>query len=151
MRAVDLIGGTEIIPESDCWGLLATQQVGRIGFVHEGRVEIFPVNYSLDGTSIVFRTNAGRKMAAIWSNDAGVVFEVDLVDPRSRFAWSVVVHGTARDITDQGAVPKSRMISAWAGYKDYLIRITPDSVTGRRVAAQQLRDRPGEEEAGCPT
>jgi uncharacterized protein len=134
MRALDLIGGTEIVSWDECWDMLATQTIGRIALAVGGEVDIFPVNYGLDGDGIIFRTNAGRKMAAADGRD--VAFEVDSVDPKSRSGWSVVVHGTARDITRFDAPARRLAAQPWTGSKDFLVRIAPRSVTGRRVNPQ---------------
>src|ERR1700686_4973194 len=115
MRAIDLLGGTEIVSEQDCWGLLATESIGRIALFVHGQVEIFPVNYGLDGDAIIFRSNAGRKMAGVASGE--VAFEVDLIDPESRCGWSVVVHGTARDITRYDAPDRQLAAQPWTGSK----------------------------------
>ena len=79
MRAIDLLGGSEVIGKDDCWELLETAHIGRLVATVGGRVEIFPVNYALEGETILFRTNAGRKMRAALGIE--VVFEVDDVDP----------------------------------------------------------------------
>jgi nitroimidazol reductase NimA-like FMN-containing flavoprotein (pyridoxamine 5'-phosphate oxidase superfamily) len=137
MRAIDLLGGTEIVSEQDCWDMLATGSIGRIALFADGQVEIFPVNYGLDGDGIVFRTNAGRKMAGVASGE--VAFEVDSVDPESRCGWSVVVHGTARDITGHDGPARQLAARPWTGSKDFLVRISARSVTGRRVLPQSSR------------
>jgi nitroimidazol reductase NimA-like FMN-containing flavoprotein (pyridoxamine 5'-phosphate oxidase superfamily) len=137
MRAIDLLGGTEIVSEQDCWEMLATESIGRIALIVDGQVEIFPVNYGLDGDGIIFRTNAGRKMA--WVAAGAVAFEVDSIDAKSRCGWSVVVHGTARDITKYDAPDRQLAAQPWTGSKDFLVRISPRSVTGRRVLPQSSR------------
>ncbi len=131
MRAIDLLGGTEIVSEQDSWDMLATQSIGRVALFVHGQVEIFPVNYGLDGDGIIFRTNAGRKMAGVASGE--VAFEVDCIDRKSRCGWSVVVHGTARDITIYDAPDRQLAALPWTGSKDFLVRITPRSVTGRQI------------------
>lgn len=133
MRALDLLGGTEILPDQDCWDLLGTESVGRLAVALDGQIEIFPVNYGLDGDGIVFRTNAGRKM--FWATGSEVAFEVDSLDKRTRSGWSVVVHGTARDITRFDAPERQAAARPWTGAKDFLVRIAPRSITGRRVVA----------------
>ncbi len=132
MRAIDLIGGTEIISEADCWELLETEQIGRIAVWYGGQVDIFPVNYGLDGDGIVFRTNAGRKMTGAASSE--VAFEVDNIDAQAKAGWSVMVHGQARDITRYDGLERQRAAQPWTGSKDFLIRIAPRSITGRRAA-----------------
>jgi nitroimidazol reductase NimA-like FMN-containing flavoprotein (pyridoxamine 5'-phosphate oxidase superfamily) len=136
LRAIDLLGGTEIVSEQDCWDMLATQSVGRLAVSMDGQIEIFPVNYGLDGDGIIFRTNAGRKMT--WATGGEVAFEVDSVDENSHCGWSVVVHGAARDISSFDSPERRLAARAWAGEKDFLIRISPRTLTGRRIASLQF-------------
>ena len=133
MNSIDSIGGTEIIAEADCWELLETRQIGRIAVWYGGQVDIFPVNYGLDGEGVVFRTNAGRKMRAAESGE--VAFEVDHIDLQAKTGWSVVIHGQARDITRYDGLQRQRAAQPWTGSKDFLFRIMPRSITGRRVTA----------------
>jgi nitroimidazol reductase NimA-like FMN-containing flavoprotein (pyridoxamine 5'-phosphate oxidase superfamily) len=131
MRSIDLLGGTEILREEDCWDLLETECIGRVAVAFAGQVDIFPVNYGLDGNGVIFRTNAGRKMTgAMWGE---VAFEVDRIDPDARAGWSVVVHGEARDISRFDGPERVRATQPWTGSKDFLFRIAPRSITGRRV------------------
>jgi uncharacterized protein len=133
VRTIDLLGGGAIVSENDCWAMLSTQSVGRIAFSLDGQVEIFPINYGLDGDGIVFRTNVGRKFAG--SRIGEVAFEVDSIDPESRSGWSVVVHGTTREITKFDSPERRQAVQPWVGTKDFLVRISPRSMTGRRVAS----------------
>lgn len=130
MEALDLLGGTEIVAEHSCWEMLATQSVGRVAFSAGGQIEIFPVNYSVVDGGIVFRSNSGRKMASIGSQ---VAFEVDFLDAATRCGWSVVVRGTARDVTQQEGDVGQAGGPPWAGEKDFVVRLVHCSVTGRRV------------------
>ena len=128
---VDLSTGTEAIDFQGCRELLASEHVGRLGVVVDGRPEIFPVNYGLDGDGIVFRTNQGRKMLGL---SGEVVFEVDRINLEERSGWSVVVHGRAEDITHfDGPRLRERAETPWSGPKAILVRISPVLVTGRRV------------------
>lgn len=137
MRAIDLLGGAEIVSEEDCWDMLATRSVGHLAVTLDGRIEIFPVNYGLDGAGIVFRTNAGRKMS--WSTSGEVAFEVDYVDEETHYGWSVVIHGTAQDITRFDSPERQVAAQPWTGPKDFLVRIAPRTITGRRVTSQSAR------------
>jgi uncharacterized protein len=130
MRAIDLLGGTEIVSEEDCLELLSTQSIGRLALVVDDRIEIFPVNYAVDGGSILFRTNEGRKMRG--SSSCGVAFEVDSIEPEAHAGWSVVVHGEPEDVTGE-AQTSPDTVQPWAGRKEYLVRIRPRSISGRRV------------------
>jgi nitroimidazol reductase NimA-like FMN-containing flavoprotein (pyridoxamine 5'-phosphate oxidase superfamily) len=132
----DPIGGTEIIAETGCWDLLETQGIGRVAVCYGGQVDIFPVNYGLDGEGILFRTNAGRKMSAASSGE--IAFEVDDIDARAKTGWSVVIHGQARDITIYDGLERQRAAQPWTGSKDFLFRIAPRSITGRRTVPSRL-------------
>ncbi len=131
MRSMDLLGGTEIMREEDCWDLLASERIGRVAVAVDGQVDVFPVNYGLDGDGILFRTNAGRKMTAAMGGE--VAFEVDRIDPTAKAGWSVVVHGVARDISQFDGPERQQTAQPWTGSKDFLVRISPRSITGRRV------------------
>ena len=65
MRAIDLSGGTDIVPPAQCLELLQTEEVGRVGVVRDGRVEVLPVNYRLDNDLICFSSNSGRKLVGV--------------------------------------------------------------------------------------
>lgn len=132
MDLIDLVASTEVLSYEDCRGLLASERVGRLGVVVDGRPEIFPVNYGMDGDGIVYRTNEGQKMRGILTGD--VVFEVDRISVENQTGWSVVVHGKAEDIShfDSPQLRESAEAS-WTGPKQMLVRITPAMVTGRRV------------------
>jgi nitroimidazol reductase NimA-like FMN-containing flavoprotein (pyridoxamine 5'-phosphate oxidase superfamily) len=135
MDLVDLVAGTEAIDYKDCHDLLASERIGRLGVVIDGQPDIFPVNYGMDGTGIVFRTNHGRKLRGVMSGE--VVFEVDHVDAEERSGWSIVVRGQAEDITHfDSRELKERAGSSWSGPKGVLVRISPTQVTGRRVRGQ---------------
>jgi hypothetical protein len=181
VRTLDLPGGGEVIAEADCWTLLSEVRFGRLAVVAGGRPDIFPVNFEVDGTSILLRscrenrawrggdghsplnmvrihassrvcewpspplrrfsrqllrTNMGRKLLAALTEE--VAFEVDGIDPVARTGWSVVVHGRAVDMAGgKGAAPEGGPVT-WAGPKDFLLRIDPRSVSGRRVGPTVL-------------
>lgn len=109
--------------------------VGRIGFVVEGLPLILPVNYLADDESIVFCTEPGTKLSTI-GGGARVVFEVDDSRPLYHAGWSVVVKGTAREITDVSELDELRRgpLHSWATRStEHWVRISMDEVTGRRI------------------
>lgn len=92
------------------------------------------MNYKVDNDSLVFRTGTGTKQQAL---DAGtlVALEADRVSAEFGMAWSVVVKGQAQRATstDQALDAVGRTLFPWQGIgKDYLFRVVPESVTGRR-------------------
>src|SRR5437660_8888175 len=96
MRTIDR-SGLERLSRQECVTLMATQEVGRLVVVDEGRPLIFPVNYALDGEAPVFRTASGTKLWA--STHSSVAFEVDHVENETKTGWSVIVHGIAHEVT----------------------------------------------------
>src|SRR5436305_15321334 len=87
-----------VISADDCYQLLATQQIGRLGVNSEHYPLILPVNYAVDEAGvIVIRTNAGTKLAA--ADHTNVTFEVDHIDQQARSGWSVLVRGLAEEVT----------------------------------------------------
>lgn len=131
----DVVGGTELLSYSDCAALLRSQTVGRVAVVVGGRAEIFPVNYVMDDDGIIFATNAGSKLAGVLAGE--VTFEVDSVEPGGRSGWSVVVHGHAAGLSlADSEVAASPGLRSWTGFKDFVVRLTPDNISGRRVAPE---------------
>src|SRR3954451_18755334 len=89
--------GLQDLGADECYRLLATQQIGRLGVNAEHYPLIFPVNYALDHDVIVVRTHPGTKLTA--ADHANVTFEVDEIDQRARTGWSVLVRGLAEEVT----------------------------------------------------
>jgi nitroimidazol reductase NimA-like FMN-containing flavoprotein (pyridoxamine 5'-phosphate oxidase superfamily) len=134
MNLLDFSGGTELIPYEECRQLLSGERVGRLVIMVDGRPEIFPVNYGLDGDGILFRSNRGRKLTGALLGE--VVFEVDRINVEARSGWSIVVHGRAQDISQfDGPSLRVQAELSWTGPKDALVRISLESLTGRRVTA----------------
>jgi uncharacterized protein len=109
--------------------------VGRIGFIVDGRPLILPVNYLASDDSIVFCTEPGTKLSAI-AGGAQVAFEVDDSRPLYHAGWSVVVKGTAREVTDETELDELRRgpLHSWATRaSEHWVRVTLDEVTGRRI------------------
>ncbi len=135
MRTIDERTGLEELDEKECLLLLGRHTIGRLAVLRDRRPVLFPVSYRRDGSTIVFRTDEGPKLDAIERDDA-VAFEVDDLDDRTRSGWSVVVTGRAVEVTDPPEVEALRKLrlEPWApGPKAHYVRITPDSIEGRRI------------------
>lgn len=125
----------EELSETECWWHLAEKTVGRLAVSIANKPDIFPVNYRIDGKTIVVRTAPGLKLAAA-TLGTGVAFEVDELDEADRSGWSVVVHGTASEVERLEDLLDADDLSVdpWAGgTKNHYIRINPTEVTGRKV------------------
>ena len=82
-----------------CWKLLERRLIGRVGFTSGDEQVILPVNYVVDGRSIVIRT--GRTgMLDVLGPGTTVAFEVDETDGFSETGWSVLVKGYASEVKD---------------------------------------------------
>jgi uncharacterized protein len=126
--------GSYVLTVADCWALLADHEVGRLAVSLGGHPDIFPINYVVDGETIVFRTAAGTKLAGAVLG-LGVAFEIDGYDAHEGEAWSVVVKGEASQIEhpDERYRAETLPLFPWnANPKFDFVRITPDEVTGRR-------------------
>jgi nitroimidazol reductase NimA-like FMN-containing flavoprotein (pyridoxamine 5'-phosphate oxidase superfamily) len=132
----------EILDENECLALLNSGDVGRIAFESEGRIEIFPVNYGIEGAVIVFRTSPGTKLEAV--PKTAVAFEVDSWDAEFGTGWSVVARGPAEEVTTNigrvaehlRRVPVSPVAP---GQRWHWLAIKPTEITGRRFHVAPAR------------
>jgi uncharacterized protein len=126
----------EEIGEEECFALLGGQTLGRLVVVRDGRPEVFPVNYAMDGRTIVIRTAEGVKLD--YGSLAHVAFEVEDIDQTARAGWVVVAHGFAEEITDAGdrwsVHARGVGASPWVkGPRDRYLAIAHNQVSGRRI------------------
>ena len=125
----------QVLAENECLLLLNSRELGRITFEFKGRIEIFPVNYGVDGAVIVFRTSPGTKLEAV--PKTAVAFEVDSWDSESGIGWSVIARGRAEEVTTNiGRVAEHlRWVPvhpAAPGERWHWLAIKPTEITGRR-------------------
>ena len=83
----------EPIDRARCLQLLVEHNLGRLAVVISGQPLIFPVNYTLEGDAVVFRTDGGNKLHGAIGGP--VAFEVDSGESEGHHAgaWSVLVIG----------------------------------------------------------
>lgn len=108
--------------------------VGRVAYVHGGRVVIRPVNYMLEGDGIVIATAAGTTLSEL--EGVEVVFEVDDNRPLMHGGWSVIVEGVIHRVNDAAEEDflKRTPLRTWAWTSaDRWMRIAIRTVTGRRI------------------
>lgn len=127
------------VPEQECYELLRTTTVGRVGFVTDGRVEIFPVNYDVSKPDVFVRTSSDGILRRLADDRPQVAFEIDYHDDLAGTGWSVLMHGQLSPVSDEDASAMPGRISAWAGSERVVpLRFRIESISGRRVR----RDRP---------
>jgi hypothetical protein len=122
----------ESLQPDECWALLRKAELGRLAFVLNGRLEIFPINYVVHDGAVVFRTSRGSKLSAVRVH-AMVTFEVDGVD--DGVAWSVIVYGRVREMTniyDPAVLARLPLHPQHGGPKDHVVEVGPGEITGRR-------------------
>ena len=131
------------LTEEQSWERLRTQQLGRLVTSLAGIIDIFPVNFVVDGDEIVFRTAEGSKLFELTANEE-VLFEVD--DHTETDAWSVVIRGTARrletddEVQHADALPLKPWIPT---LKHNYVSIAPHDVSGRAFRRGEEPDRYG--------
>ena len=123
-----------LTPE-ECFDLLESGGVGRVGFTSADGVVMLPVNFAVRAKAIVFRTAPDTLLAV--HADTQVSFEADRVDEELHEGWSVLVQGRAHTVTDEheiSCLENRTDLQPWAaGARDVYVRITPARISGRRI------------------
>lgn len=129
-------GRNEELTAPECWRLLASRPVGRIGFTAARGPQILPVNHVVHDRSIIFRT-APYNTIAKHARDTRIAIEVDDFDEQAATGWSVLAVGPtvlvhdAEELVDLWA---SGGAEPWApGTRPLFVRMTPDQLSGRRI------------------
>jgi len=120
---------TELSPE-ECWEMLRGEEFGRLAYRLVDEVHITPINYAVDGGSLLFRTAEGNKLLAV-AMGSEVAFEIDRYGEES--ARSVVVRGTARLLPEDEAHRADNVpLRPWVPTLKYnVVEIQPSVVSGR--------------------
>jgi nitroimidazol reductase NimA-like FMN-containing flavoprotein (pyridoxamine 5'-phosphate oxidase superfamily) len=132
----------QVLSDDECYRLLRTQQIGRLGVNAAHYPLIYPVNYAPDRSVIVMRMAEGTKLAA--ADHANVTFEVDEIDQQTRSGWSVLVRGLAEEVTSAHraeliARTEATDVTPWApGEHGHWMRLIPQAISGRRIVPGQL-------------
>jgi nitroimidazol reductase NimA-like FMN-containing flavoprotein (pyridoxamine 5'-phosphate oxidase superfamily) len=120
---------TELSPD-ECWEMLRGEEFGRLAFRIVDEVHITPVNYAVDGETLLFRTAEGTKLLAVVMGSQ-VALEIDRYDEES--ARSVVVRGSARLLPEDEAHRSENVpLRPWVPSLKYnVVEITPQVISGR--------------------
>jgi nitroimidazol reductase NimA-like FMN-containing flavoprotein (pyridoxamine 5'-phosphate oxidase superfamily) len=120
------------LTETESWQLLGSVALGRLVTTVNGWTEIFPVNFVVQNNTVLFRTAEGTKLLTAALNEY-VLFEAD--DHNVAEGWSVIVRGKARLLATSNELAEARRAGLYpwiATQKERFVRITPQSMTGRR-------------------
>ncbi len=131
------------LTDEQCWEHLRGQELGRLVTRVGNVLDIFPVNYVVDGDSVLFRTAQGSKLFELTVNDE-VLFEVD--DHTDTDAWSVILRGHAYPLDRAADVERADGLGLrpWIPTLKYTyVRVEPASLSGRAFARGPEPDRYG--------
>jgi len=115
----------------ECWKLLGLEDFGRLAYRLVDEVHLVPINYVVDGRTLLFRTSSGNKLLAA-ALHSDVAFEIDWRDDAA--AWSVVVRGQLRRLGEDEAHRVDALpLGHWMPTLKYdVVELMPVSVAGRR-------------------
>ncbi len=119
------------LDRDECLELLASTPVGRVAYCDDEGPVVIPVNHVVEGEDVLFRISGGSVMARRLGPVAA--FQVDAFDDFRESGWSVLVRGRVSWV-DLDGTPDEARPTPWAeGLRDLLVRITPTTITGRRL------------------
>lgn len=126
----------ENLPDAECWDLLASVQVARVGLRVGDRIDVLPVNHTVVDGHVAWLSAAGTKLG-IAAAEQAVALEADAIDETGKRGWSVLVHGTARIVTDPELEQRlhDAETTPWAApdRRTIWIEVADPAISGRRV------------------
>jgi uncharacterized protein len=131
---------TQLEP-NQCWEHLRANTLGRLAISVGDEIDIFPINYVVDGDSLVFRTAPGTKLLEVTIAQS-VALEIDGFTAND--AWSIVVKGSAARLELQSEIDAADKLPLvpWVPTLKYTyVRIRPTTVSGREFVRGPEPDR----------
>ena len=125
--------GFEILDQAECFSLLSKVTLGRVAVTLGALPAIFPVNFCMVAGQVVFCSGEGTKLTAALSGTI-VAFETDWATRGE--VWSVQLVGASRVVepaTDLAAAELAALRSLAPVPRRYLVKITPERISGRRL------------------
>jgi hypothetical protein len=121
------------LSREQCFRLLSSTPIGRLGINSVVGPLIQPVNFIVLHERIVFRTVPSTKLEAALAS-ASVAFEADGYAPDGAWGWTVLVRGIAEEIAQGPDLESLRvgLLRSWAfPGANRIVGIQPDEVSGR--------------------
>lgn len=108
----------EELDRAECMKLLAGGTIGRVAFDDGEGPTVIPVNYAVEGDSVIFRTSASGRLnrnllSAVTGGEVRAAFEVDRFEEAHHEGWSVLLRGGAHPL--RGGEGRGRAGPAVAG------------------------------------
>ena len=131
----------ERLAEHESWALLRAAGFGRLAVAVAGEIDVFPINFVVDGGDVVFRTAQGTKLLESVMSDL-VAVEADHRDHETAVAWSVVAKGPAELVEnfDGIYIAEKLGIKPWVeAPKECFVRVRVNRISGRRFYGNRVR------------
>jgi uncharacterized protein len=132
---LDRGGRLETLDGDECRRLLGSTNVGRLGYCTDLGPRIVPMNYTLVGEAVTFRTGIDTEVSHQLF-DHPVAFEVDQFDEFLQTGWSVLVVGNAQPLDEESLLllDVRQTPQPWpAGRRVLVVQLPLTMMTGRRV------------------
>lgn len=134
---------TTRLTTQECWDLLRADEFGRLAYRLGDEVHLVPINYAVDGDTILFLTGEGNKLLGVTLHPE-VVFEIDAYDDDR--AHSVIVRGLARRLEeDEEHRIENIPLRPWVSTPKYnVVEIRPTQLSGFAFVLERpwLHERP---------
>ncbi len=128
------------LDEENCWRLVAQEAFGRVAFIQDFELWIYPVNTAVVDGRVVFRTGDDSMLRAA-GDSSMVAFEADHTDRINETGWSVLVRGRLRDVTDNPVTGAWHELTVrpWApGPRNRRMAIEPSAISGRTISRRRV-------------
>ncbi|QFG19994.1 pyridoxamine 5'-phosphate oxidase family protein [Actinomadura sp. WMMB 499] len=128
----------EELDRAECLRLIAPGGIGRVAYDDGEGPTVVPVNYVVDGESVIFRTSESARLnrsllALVPSGQVRAAFEIDRFDPVTREGWSVLLRGGAHALSDEERESAIR-VEPWApGERGAWFCLAATEISGRRL------------------
>jgi uncharacterized protein len=130
------MGTLQELSTEECVDLLRAGLVGRAAICTPTGPHVVPVNYTVHGDAVVFRTTPYSVLGTYsWAGD--IAFEIDHIDMERHEGWSVVATGRGEMVEDVEQVEEIRWANdprPWAeGSRPLIVRLRWREISGRRI------------------
>lgn len=130
-----MVSTSEEMTDPECWALATTQSTGRLAFIHDGLLDIFPVNFFVMAERIYFRTSPDGTIATTPLVQAA--FQLDQANKEARSGWTIIFNGPVTPVEDPSLLTTlwgKPADEPWApGQRDAFFTLSPTLVRGRRI------------------
>ncbi|MBE1536102.1 pyridoxamine 5'-phosphate oxidase family protein [Actinomadura algeriensis] len=128
----------EELDRAECLRLIAPGGVGRVAYDDGEGPTVVPVNYAVDGDSVIFRTSESARLnrsllTIVPGGQVRAAFEVDRIDSATREGWSVLLRGGAHPLSEDERESVARVDPWPAGDRGAWFSLAATEISGRRL------------------